>query len=218
MGQAGGGAAPSPQLGPCWDWPFKKTQKGYGQIRVNGKVVYAHRAQYEYHVGPIPEGMVIRHRCDNPSCVRPSHLELGTHKDNSMDAQERGRTARGSRHGGSRLTEAQVELIRTSPLQAKDLARMLGVSDAAVCVARQGKSWGHVAIEGLTNNRKRFAARGEAQPMAKLTSEQAADIYLSTEPSKDLARKYGVSKVTVNGIKAGTKWQHVTAPLRKRNP
>lgn len=78
--------------GACWPWIGKSTHPfGYGLVRVNGKTVTAARRIYEVEVGPIPEGQVVRHRCDNPPCCNPAHLELGSVADNNRDTVARGR-------------------------------------------------------------------------------------------------------------------------------
>ena len=75
----------------CWIWTAHKYPKGYGQFGFNGKVTAAHRVSWILHYGPIPEGLLVCHRCDNPSCVNPEHLFLGTAKDNAEDMGRKGR-------------------------------------------------------------------------------------------------------------------------------
>lgn len=100
----------------CWLWMAAIADWRHGNFslwRDKKKVtVLAHRYAYERAYGRIPDGFVVRHRCDNPPCVRPDHLILGTLADNTHDAQERGRLAAGERHPGSRLTVADVREIR----------------------------------------------------------------------------------------------------------
>ena len=71
----------------CWEWQgyTMKTKGGYGQINIAGEVKYAHRVSYEFLYGPIPSGMLICHRCNNPKCVNPGHLYMGTDADNAAD-------------------------------------------------------------------------------------------------------------------------------------
>jgi hypothetical protein len=103
----------------CWLW-IGHRHKGkycYGRIGMNGKMIYAHRTAYLLFVGPIPEGKYVLHDCpdgDNPCCVNPAHLWLGTYKDNRRDCIEKGRanSATGSRHGRAKLTESLVRVLR----------------------------------------------------------------------------------------------------------
>lgn len=76
----------------CWDWNgAKNVRNGYGSLYAEGRAWKAHRVSYEHHVGPIPEGMKVLHACDNPPCVNPAHLGVGTQRDNMRQASERGR-------------------------------------------------------------------------------------------------------------------------------
>jgi hypothetical protein len=75
----------------CWEWQGNRNEFGYGRVHYKGAHRRAHRVVYEEMIGPIPEGLVLRHQCDNPPCVNPNHLEPGTHKENSDDCWSRGR-------------------------------------------------------------------------------------------------------------------------------
>lgn len=140
--------------GGCWEWTRAKTL-GYGRIgyRANGKAVarLAHRLSWEFANGPIPDGMCVLHKCDNPSCVRPDHLFLGTKKDNTRDMMSKGRNGCG--HGENtkqaRLTAAQVRELRRryvrGIVRACDLAKEFGVHTATVNRVVANQSWKHLA-------------------------------------------------------------------------
>lgn len=82
----------------CWNWTAYKNRQGYGTFRYKDKKWQANRFSYQIFVGNIPESMCVCHKCDNPSCVNPKHLFLGTKLDNKMDCVEKGRHAHGDSH------------------------------------------------------------------------------------------------------------------------
>ena len=140
----------------CWLWVGCRDHHGYGQIARGGKYgghMKAHRASYELSVGPVPDGMHVLHRCDNPSCVRPDHLFLGDHSANMRDMWNKGRGRcdgggrPGSANGNHRLTEEQVaSIIRRH--RAGDSSRKLGaefgVSKTLVLMIARGDVWKHI--------------------------------------------------------------------------
>ena len=83
----------------CWLWQSTMFSQGYGCFKASGKMCKAHRIAYTYVHGPIPDGLVVCHACDNRRCVRPAHLFLGTTRDNALDAKRKGRLASGDRNG-----------------------------------------------------------------------------------------------------------------------
>lgn len=93
----------------CWEWTRYKDKDGYGQLRFKGRMYLAHRFSYMTYVGAIPEGMLICHKCDNPSCVNPDHLFIGTHLDNKRDCIKKGRL--NPRKGGDHHCRLHPELI-----------------------------------------------------------------------------------------------------------
>lgn len=101
-------------------------KSGYGRIMISRVKYGAHRLAYELANGPIPDGYVVRHKCDNPSCINPSHLEVGTQADNIKDKVNRGRQASGCSIGVSKLTEETVRDIRSSDLKVSLLAERYG--------------------------------------------------------------------------------------------
>ena len=105
------------QSGSCWLWTASTDGHGYGVIGVEGgRVAKAHRVSYEIANGSVPDGMWILHSCDNPPCVRPSHLRAGTREDNVQDAKERDRYESGDRHHGRRKTVLAQRGASPSPV------------------------------------------------------------------------------------------------------
>jgi hypothetical protein len=122
----------------CRVWVGAHNDHGYGQTTWNGRIVYVHRLAYELHYGPIPKGMYVCHHCDNPPCFRPEHLFAGTNSDNQRDAVAKGRKPRGEQHLGARLTDAQVEEIRATTGNQREIAERYGVSQSLVSRLRSG--------------------------------------------------------------------------------
>lgn len=97
----------------CWVWVGVRHGKGYGQITMGRTTVKAHRVSYEIHHGSIPDGLQVMHACDNPPCVNPDHLSVGSNRDNMRQRAERGRTAREFQIPQTKLSDAEVCAIRT---------------------------------------------------------------------------------------------------------
>lgn len=95
----------------CWVWTGARTAAGYGEISFEGRPVFTHIKVYEHHFGQVPDGMLVRHSCDNPPCVRPDHLLLGTHLQNMEDMRQRDRSAHGERNHVTPLTADVVRRI-----------------------------------------------------------------------------------------------------------
>ena len=138
---------PEPNSG-CWLWLRHTSSEGYGLMGIKArKAKRAHRASWIAHHGEITEGLVVRHRCDNPCCVNPDHLELGTHAQNYADMVQRKRQCVGSRVHTAVLTENDVVNIRTSAAQGKkgaDLARQYGMGSGNISLIINRKIWKHV--------------------------------------------------------------------------
>lgn len=132
----------------CWDWHGSKNKKGYGHMGRPGsnRLIKAHRASYLIHNGYLPDDEFVCHRCDNPSCVNPNHLFLGSHKENMKDMTDKGRQAKGENCRTSKLTSGDVVSIRkeaASKTQAQ-LARDYGVSPGYVWGLLNNLYWKHV--------------------------------------------------------------------------
>ena len=133
----------------CWQWVAATTGSGYGVFRIDGKLVRAHRWSYAKYRGEIPKGMHVCHHCDRPSCVRPSHLFLGTQADNLADMARKGRQAKGDTHGNSKLAETDVVAIKKRLANGESqtaIAADYGVSDSRISEIKKGKTWRHMEV------------------------------------------------------------------------
>lgn len=155
-----------PPEGVLWLWPGSVDGKGYGTLSSEGRNKLAHRLSYELFVGPIPEGMIVRHKNDTPLDVNPHNLELGTLIDNVQDRMERGRShygprpksatrsaamrdraARGERHARARFTEADIVAMRDAYAAGEtqsSIAARYATSTAAISMIVRRKTWKHV--------------------------------------------------------------------------
>ena len=123
----------------CFKWTGKSFSLGYGMW----KGVGAHRVMYAMKNGPIPDGAVVRHKCDNPPCCNPAHLEIGTHADNRADCVARNRHSKGETNGKAKLTARQVGRIRTyfKGWTHAQIAEKYGVSRSVITRILNGSSW-----------------------------------------------------------------------------
>ena len=133
--------------GECWEWTAYRQPFGHGLLGRGGRgngMALAHRVSWELHYGSVPEGMNVCHRCDNPACVRPEHLFLGSQADNLADMRQKGRAKgapRGHEHPKSKLTEEQARLVLRSHETNKDLAARFGVAPNSIRYIRIGRNW-----------------------------------------------------------------------------
>jgi hypothetical protein len=129
----------------CWPWTGGNTKRGgYGYYCHGNKIHRAHRIAYELSIGKIAEGMFVCHRCDNPACVNPAHLFVGSVLDNNRDAMFKGRNSYGERCGHSKLRSRDVERIRECRrfgAKVSDLSHTYGVSMSAIKQVIRGDTW-----------------------------------------------------------------------------
>lgn len=135
----------------CWIWKTGTFKDGYGQFWYKGGGISAHRYAWIKAHGDIPDKLFVLHKCDNPRCVNPEHLFLGTLRDNSEDMRVKGRAASGEHNGNSKLTRSQVREIRTlyqrgkagykSPYSIKGLSIKYGVGTSTISGIVNNQTW-----------------------------------------------------------------------------
>jgi hypothetical protein len=132
----------------CSEWTGSRDVNGYGRVGYKQVPVLAHRLAWELANGPIPDGLYVLHRCDNPPCVRLDHLSLGTQQDNMRDTVVRGRHVQGDRVGTAKLTEADVVAIlqryADGGVTQKALGAEFGVRQSQIQAIVNGRAWKHL--------------------------------------------------------------------------
>jgi len=133
----------------CWLWMGYRQKSGHGRIGVAGnRVESTSRVAWQLTYGPIPEGMEVCHKCDNPPCVRPDHLFVGTHADNMADCVAKGRhSATDGRHHNARLNAdsvREIRRLRAAGVSGKEVATLFGVAETTVSQVFHRHLWPHI--------------------------------------------------------------------------
>lgn len=124
---------------PCWEFQGAKDQDGYGKIRVGDEIERTHRLSFMCKHGPVEPGMVVRHKCDNPPCCNPAHLEIGTHEENMQDM-----VARGRHRGNAKISSEDAADIRVAKMRGAtlaSLAKKYDVSESTISAVISGQNW-----------------------------------------------------------------------------
>lgn len=137
----------------CWNWTLHCNEDGYGVVGLRKyRNQRAHRVSYEVFKGPIPDGLVVMHSCDNPRCCNPEHLSVGTHLDNHTDSRNKNRASafwyRGAINPKSVLTDFDVRRIRemrASGRRYKEISAEIGCGKTLAVLVATGKRWSHVS-------------------------------------------------------------------------
>lgn len=198
----------------CWHWLGSQPQ-GYGRIRGEDRnlpQLVATHVSWEMVNGAIPPGMVVCHRCDNPPCVNPAHLFIGTMKDNTRDMVAKTRHCHGERYPHHKITDAQAEEIRKLKAEGVTydaLEKQFGISRAPLHRIVTGTSWGHAGgtIQATTQSRRRLSASEVESLRLKFAT--------GTTNQTTLAAEFGVSVACVCLIVNGLSRASDPGPITK---
>ncbi len=200
----------------CWEWQLTKSSSGYGIICRLGHVnKSAHRLSYEMFIGQITNGLWVLHKCDNPLCINPDHLFLGTKDDNDADCKSKGRHSFGTRNGSAKLTEEEIMQIRYKFEVEKQsmlgLAKQFNVSDTHISRIVKGKIWKHLST-GTSLTNETYHRFGRLNSKAKLTEEQVMRIRFKAREGlsiKELVNEFSMSREQIGNIVSGRSWKHL---------
>ena len=175
----------------CWLWIASRTPSGYGRLTRNR---YAHRVSWEIHRGAIPKGKHVLHRCDNPSCVNPEHLWLGTHSENMADRERKGRSARNFSNEKLKLGDiGRIIEMRKNGVHQAEIARIFGVGESRIC--QIVKKYGG---ETFNTNGSAKISMSDAQRIRKMMNSGIS--------SKEIMATFPISRSQINAIFRGSAW------------
>jgi hypothetical protein len=201
----------------CWEWTGPTDPKGYGRLGA-GKL--AHRIAWVEANGPIPplpagqRTWAVMHTCDNPPCVNPAHLVLGTIKENNQDMARKGRWGErklpvGEDHGNAKLTDEQVIAIRQSTQSNTELAELYGVTNGTIEYARK-YGWKHIKVRAKKPvSGKVRASQGANNKNSRLTDDDIRAIRASVDKPGIVAQRFGIIPDYVTMIRKRKVWKHV---------
>jgi len=198
----------------CWELTRRIAVDGYGQIKLDGKTVKTHRVIYSSLIGEIPDGFVVRHKCDNRKCNNPAHLDAGTYQDNSSDMLERDRQRKGETHQTAKLSDADaLEIVRLveGGTTHQEIADRFGISRGYVSEVARGLKRKHLGVAAdysPTANKR----RGESCNFAKINEASVLEIrkmLASGAKQKEIAEKFDVDQTLVSQIKRRKIWAHL---------
>jgi hypothetical protein len=205
-------------LKKCWIWIANTDRDGYGRISSKGVQYKAHRISWEIYNGPIPDELLVLHKCDNPPCVNPNHLFLGTHKDNSVDMVNKGRSnhSLGSTNPRAILSECDVLEILTSIenetiTSIHQIINKYKVSKSTIFQIFDGRSWQCTVKDYYTFDQLKYL-KNKIDTRGVLKFNDVIDIRIRIargETVTAVAYLYGVSYNTINSIKLNRSWKNV---------
>lgn len=206
----------------CWNWTGSALPTGYGKLTVNGKQTSTHRISYVVHYGPIPPGMHVCHRCDNPRCIRFDHLWLGTPKANMQDRDRKGRDrykgkGKTPRIRGPRTDKINPDLateihqLRSCGMYTADIAQQVGMSTGAIRRFLRGDTWKESYQEIRADLKSRTSAPRSIH-RAKLTGDQVREIrqlHSNGVTRQQLAENFDIKLSTLSDLLNRVTWKHI---------
>jgi hypothetical protein len=205
----------------CWDWVGSRDKSDYGRFRINGKQTGTHRVAYMMEIGDIPWGYCVCHKCDNPSCVNPKHLWVGTDQDNTNDKVSKNRQLQGSNHHSAKLIESDVREIliniyNNQYISTVQIYNDYDVTSAAINDMLRGKSWKTITnivteelgvnLQDLHNSINACTYRRLQPPNVRKIKKIIRETDLT---DKDISIQFSVKQNTVSKIRSGKTWSHV---------
>jgi predicted XRE-type DNA-binding protein len=186
----------------CWNWLAGADKDGYGFVTFHGITYKSTHIAYMITYGEFENGLFVCHKCDNPSCVNPKHLFLGTGNDNVKDRHSKKRDAIGSQVGTSKLNEEQVsEIMRlyfNKEMMVKDIAEKFGINRSTITKIAKGTGWQHVE-----KNRSIF---DRGRKLTKESANQIRDMFANGVIQKEIALLFNIDQSTVSNIISGRRW------------
>jgi DNA-binding XRE family transcriptional regulator len=190
----------------CHLWTGPLFQTGYGRVKYDGVEQLAHRWGYRHYVGPISEGLVVRHTCDVKRCQNPTHWVIGTVADNNRDRDERGRTSRGESHGTAKLTDEEVIQIRdryaSGGVSQQDLANEFGLSQVSISDIVRHVNWRHLGGPLADSGNAKLSEADVIQIRARYAAGGVSQ--------QALADQFGVSQYTISCTVRRRSWKQVS--------
>lgn len=200
----------------CHLWIGAKLPKGYGFMKLprERRQIYAHRLAYLIHYGEIPDRMQVCHRCDNPSCVNPEHLFVGSSQDNHDDMKVKGRSTYGERNARAKLTDEQVAQIRMAAEAGESneaIAERFGIHKATVSRIAVGSRWGKATRKPPRKTPHRTVLSDRDVIAVRAMWEAGLK-------QREIAEKFGTSQTQISRIVRMKRRQDVQRESPLRNP
>lgn len=202
----------------CWPWLASHNGAGYGMIwdQERGRKVLATRVSYELYKGPIPDGGLILHSCDNPICVNPNHLRVGSYKDNVTDMDVRGRrvpvSMKGDGNPGAVLKAAEVTSLLKDYVDGvprKTIASRYGISEYSLSDYTDGKSWVHLHGKDGCPTLEQLTAAKRTTPVTEEIARNVWRLHFAGKSVTEIAQLTKQSIDSVSSLVQGRTWRHL---------